>query len=106
MPEADQKMMMGILEVLVREVMNPASTKETREAAHTCLEVKSHPVFELWYPMKLPSVFHLRYPMHSGLHGFMCCMAHAELYIYLHLFIECHWKMSILDPAKPGLHNA
>lgn len=33
------KMMTGILEVLAREVLNPASTKETRDAAQACLQV-------------------------------------------------------------------
>ena len=38
-PSKQVKMMSGILEVLAREVLNPASTKETRDAAHTCLQV-------------------------------------------------------------------
>ena len=40
-PSKQVKMMSGILEVLAREVLNPASTKETRDAAHTCLQVLS-----------------------------------------------------------------
>lgn len=40
-PSKQVKMMSGILEVLAREVLNPASTKETRSAAHTCLQVLS-----------------------------------------------------------------
>ena len=39
-PSKQVKMMSGILEVLAREVLNPASTKETRDAAHTCLQVR------------------------------------------------------------------
>ena len=38
-PSKQVKMMTGILEVLAREVLNPASTKETRDAAHLCLQV-------------------------------------------------------------------
>lgn len=38
-PSKQVKMMTGILEVLAREVLNPASTKETRDAAHACLQV-------------------------------------------------------------------
>ena len=38
-PSKQVKMMTGILEVLSREVLNPASTKETRDAAHSCLQV-------------------------------------------------------------------
>lgn len=38
-PSKHVRMMTGILEVLAREVLNPASTKETRDAAHTCLQV-------------------------------------------------------------------
>ena len=38
-PSQQVKMMTGILEVLAREVLNPASTKETRDAAHSCLQV-------------------------------------------------------------------
>ncbi|KAL0051806.1 hypothetical protein WJX82_002492 [Trebouxia sp. C0006] len=38
-PSKQVKMMSGILEVLAREVLNPASTKETRDAAHTCLQI-------------------------------------------------------------------
>ena len=40
-PSKQVKMMSGILEVLAREVLNPASTKGTRDAAHTCLQVLS-----------------------------------------------------------------
>ena len=41
MVDASRKnlLMLGILEVLMREVLNPASSKETRDAAHSCLEV-------------------------------------------------------------------
>lgn len=39
-PSKHVKMMTGILEVLAREVLNPASSKETRDAAHTCLQVR------------------------------------------------------------------
>lgn len=38
-PSKQVKMMTGILEVLAREVLNPASSKETRDAAHSCLQV-------------------------------------------------------------------
>ena len=38
-PSKHVKMITGILEVLAREVLNPASTTETRDAAHTCLQV-------------------------------------------------------------------
>ncbi|KAL0020642.1 hypothetical protein WJX79_010395 [Trebouxia sp. C0005] len=38
-PSKQVKMVSGILEVLAREVLNPASTNETRDAAHTCLQI-------------------------------------------------------------------
>ena len=38
-PSKQVKMVSGILEVLAREVLNPASTNETRDAAHMCLQV-------------------------------------------------------------------
>ncbi len=43
-PSKQIKMMSGILEVLAREVLNPASTEETRDAAHTCLQVLYSPI--------------------------------------------------------------
>ena len=50
-PSKAVKMMSGILEVLVREVLNYASTAETRDAAHTCLQIMAEgtrkTVFEL-----------------------------------------------------------
>ena len=48
-PSKHVKMMTSVLEVLAREVLNPASTKETRDAAHTCLQV-------CWSELRSPGI--------------------------------------------------